>query len=335
MPGNEPKRVNVAFIGCGVVGRRHAECFRGDRRVEVAVCSDPSREAAARLRNEFFPQAEIETDASRAIAGHGARAAVICSPTTVHYEQCCQAFEAGLDVLCEKPLADRREQIVDLIGRAVQTGRLLLVGYQRRYKAPYVTARREFTERAEWYGPLRQVHLYVCERWQQTIHGTWRDDPRVGAGYFGDAGSHQIDVVNFITGERPTRVFALSERRGSQVEITTQAMSQLTSGAGLFAHFVGDANHWREDIHFHCRDGDLLLRSEKIYRAKENRVEEIFDLAPDGSPDAAFIDAILDGKPIVSGPEIALPMYDWTEAVLRSNRERAWVSVGDPSGGRK
>jgi predicted dehydrogenase len=327
MSENESKKVRIALIGCGVVGRRHAECLRGDRRVELAVCCDPSPEAAARVRDEYFPQAQVETDTSRAIAAHGAQAAIICSPTPAHYEQCCHAFEAGLDVLCEKPLADRREQIVDLIERTRRNGRLLLVGYQRRYKAPYVTARRELTERADWYGPLRQVHVYVCERWQQTIHGTWRDDPRVGAGYFGDAGSHQIDVVNFVTGERPQRVFAHSERRGSQVEITTQVMAQLTGGAGLFAHFVGDASHWREDIYFHCREGDLLLRNEKVYRAKDNRVEEILDLEPDHSPDAAFIDALLDGKPIVSGPEIALPMQDWTAGVLRSSREGTWVSL--------
>lgn len=326
MSGSD-RKLRLGLIGCGVVGIRHAGSLRANRRVEVAVCCDPSREAAARLRDEFFPQAAVEIDAGAAIGHHGLQAVVICSPTTAHYEQCCQALEAGLDVLCEKPLADRREQIVDLIDRKNRSGRLLMVGYQRRYRAPYVTARRELTQRADWYGPLRQVHLYVCERWQQTIHGTWRDDPRVGAGYFGDAGSHQVDVVEFITGQRPVRVFAHSERRGSQVEITTQALATLTHGAGLLAHFVGDANSWREDIHFHCRDGDLLVRQEKLFRAKENRVEEVFDLMPDSTPDAAFVDALLDGKPMVSPPEIALPMHDWTIAVLQSSREGAWVEI--------
>src|SRR5690349_1767444 len=97
-------KLRIVLIGCGVVGRRHAEALRADRRVEVAVCCDPSHAAAARLRDEFFPQAQVETDAGRALATHGLQAAVICSPTTAHYEQCCQAFAAGLDVLCEKPL---------------------------------------------------------------------------------------------------------------------------------------------------------------------------------------------------------------------------------------
>jgi len=202
---------------------------------------------------------------------------------------------------------------------------LLVVSYQRRYKSPYLTARRELTERADWYGPLSQVHIFVCERWQQTIQGTWRDDPRVGAGYFGDAGSHQIDVMNFITGQRPTAVLAVSSARESKVEIVTQAFARLSRGAGLAAHFVGDANHWREDIHFHCRDADLLLRSEKLYRARRNQIEEILDLEPPSSPDAAFVNALIDGAPTCSPAEIALPMHDWTEAVLLSIREGRWV----------
>lgn len=325
---NEPDRkLRLGLIGCGVVGERHAGCLRADRRVEVAVCCDPAGPAATQLRDEYFPQAAVETDVLAALRNHALQAAVICSPTTAHYEQCCEAFAAGVDVLCEKPLADSRERILDLIDRKNRSGRLLMLGYQRRYRAPYATARRELMEHAEWYGPLRQVHLYVCERWQQTIHGTWRDDPNVGAGYFGDAGSHQVDIVNFITGQRPARVFAQSERRGSQVEITTQAMAVLTGGAGMCAHFVGDANHWREDIHFHCRDGDLMIRQEKLFRAKANQTEEILDLLPDSTPDAAFIAALLDGTPMVSPAELALPMHDWTAAVLRSIGEGAWVEI--------
>ncbi|HQU43801.1 MAG TPA: Gfo/Idh/MocA family oxidoreductase [Pirellulales bacterium] len=320
-------KLRLGLIGCGVVGRRHAGQLRGDSRVELVVCCDPAIQAARGLRDEFAPQAAVETDAFRALAEHRLQAVIIGSPTQMHYEHCCRAFDLGLAVLCEKPLAARREEIVDLIDRSRGKGHFLMVGYQRRYRAPYATARRELTERAEWYGPLKQVHVYVCERWQQTIQGTWRDDPQVGAGYFGDAGSHQIDIVNFISGQRPVKVFASSEQRGSQVEIATQVMARLDGGAGLFAHFVGDANHWREDIYFHCRDGDLLLRSEKLYRAKSNHTEQIFDLLPDSSPDRAFADWLLDGKPMVSPPEIALPMHDWTAAVLKSAKEGSWVEV--------
>jgi predicted dehydrogenase len=324
--------VRIGLIGCGAVGRLHAERLAADTRAAIRVLCDPSASTAEEVRQRYAPEAAIETDVVEALDRHALDAVVISSPTLLHYKQVCLAFDRGLDVLCEKPLAATREQVVDLIERHHRMRRVLCVAYQRRYKAAYRTARRELTERAEVYGPLKQVHIFVCERWEQTIRGTWRDDPRIGAGYFGDAGSHQIDVVNYITGQRPVAVYATSDRRASSVEIVTTALARLEGGAGLTAHFVGDANHWREDIHFHCRDADLLLRSTAvthadIYRACENRLEQVTDLEAESSPDHALIDAIVDGTPTLSPAEVALPMFDWTEGVLRSIKEDQWIEL--------
>ncbi|HUY91789.1 MAG TPA: Gfo/Idh/MocA family oxidoreductase [Pirellulales bacterium] len=319
--------VRIGLIGCGAIGKLHAERLKADPRAEIAVLCDPDLSRAERLRAELSLSAEVASEPQAALAAAGLRAAVIASPTLSHYEQVCLAFELGLDVLCEKPLAARREEIADLIERRDRLGRILSVSYQRRYKAPYRTARRELAERADWYGPLNEVHVFVCERWQQTIHGTWRDDPLVGAGYFGDAGSHQIDVVHFITGRRPEAVLAQSDRCGSRVEIVTRVLARMTGGAGLVAHFVGRANHWSEDIYFHCRDADLLLRNEKLSRAKQNRVEPVADLLPEVSPNQAFLDGILAGTATLSPAEAALPMYDWTAAVLQSIGSGDWVAL--------
>ena len=270
---------------------------------------------------------------------------MICSPTTRHHDQASLALERGLHVLCEKPLASDRAQILDLIERQKRSGRVLSIAHQRRYMAPYATARRELTERAAFYGPIRQIHLFVCERWLQTITGTWRDDPAVGAGYFGDAGIHQVDIIHFLTGLSAQRVFAVSDRRSSRVEIVTAVLAELAGGMRMAAHFVGDANHWREDIHLHGATGDLLLRGEpdfrvNVYRAQHNQVEQITDLEPESSPDANFVDAILGLRPTLTPPEIALPIYDWTQAVLAScpqrrplGRCRAPAGSGQPAAG--
>jgi predicted dehydrogenase len=330
------RKPRLALIGCGKIAAYHAQNLVADGRAEIAVCCDPRRESAAFLRDRLAPGAAIENDELQAFERHQLDGVIICSPTTRHHDQASLALERGLHVLCEKPLASDRAQILDLIERQKRSGRVLSVAHQRRYMAPYATARRELTEHADYYGPLRQIHLFVCERWHQTITGTWRDDPAVGAGYFGDAGIHQIDIIHFLTGLSAERVFAVSDRRSSRVEIVTAVMAEFSGGVGLAAHFVGDANHWREDIHFHCADGDLLLyneldpksNSEEVYRTKENKIERITDLEPESSPDANFVDAILGLRPTLSPPQIALPIYDWTQAVLTSAREGRWVNVG-------
>ena len=182
------------------------------------------------MRDSLAPGAAVETDELKAVEQYQLDGVVICSPTTRHHDQASLALERGLHVLCEKPIASSRSQILDLIERQKRSGRILSVAHQRRYMSAYATARRELTERADFYGPLQQIHVFVCERWMQTITGNWRDDPAVGAGYFGDAGIHQIDVIHFITGRTAERVFAVSDRRSSRVEIATAVLAEFTGG---------------------------------------------------------------------------------------------------------
>lgn len=323
---SEPLR--LAMIGCGGIARRHAEWLRDEPRAQVVACCDPVAATAESLCREFFPQARVETEFSAVLAGDRLEAVVLCSPTRLHYDQVCLALEAGLHVLCEKPLALERAQVVDLIARRARAGCVLSIAHQRRYKPPYATARRELTERAEVYGPVQQIHVFVCERWQQTIAGTWRDDATVGAGYFGDAGIHQIDIVHFVTDQHARRLLAASDRRGSHVEIATRVLAEMSGGASLAAHFVGNAHHYREDMHFHCRHADLLIRDETLWRAVDNRLELVSELVPEGNPLRAFVDAVLEGSPTVTPAEIALPIHDWTSAVMRSAGASVWVDVG-------
>lgn len=320
--------VRVGILGCGVVSRVHARRLI-DHGARITWLCDPDLAAAERLANELGTRPSWTADVAGLLAGVEIDAAVLCSPTGLHYEQARLALAHGVDVLCEKPLAGRREEIEDLIAKARENQRILSVSYQRRYEAPYATARRELAERADWYGGLRSVHVFVCEHWAQTIAGTWRDDAALGAGYFGDAGSHQVDAVFFIAGRCPTRVFAHSDRRGHNVEVVTRVLADLTGGVPLVAHFVGDAHHWREDIHFHCERGDLLLRNCSLFRARDNRVEQVpaGEMVGDDDPDGAFLRAIQQRAPTVSSAECALPMWDWTRAVLESAREQKWVDI--------
>jgi predicted dehydrogenase len=315
------------LVGCGAIARRHTTALRGNPRACWTCLCDPRPGAAAALAAEFEPAAAGAPDFAAALARHACDAVVLCSPNAEHYEQTCRALERGLHVLCEKPLAVRREHIDDLCARASAAGRIVSIAHQRRYKSAYVTARRELSAAAELYGPVRQVHIFTCEHWAQNIAGTWRDDPAQNLGYCGDAGIHQIDVTYFLTGRHARRLYAVGDRRETHVQIVTRILAELEGGIGLSAHYVGDAHHWREDMHFHCERADLVIRNEQLFRAVDGKCEPVADLEPDGDPLTGFVDAILAGRPTVSPPEIARPIYAWNEAVARSLAAGGWVDV--------
>ena len=311
--------VNLALIGCGAIARLHVQRLLTDPRARVVGLCDFDLSAARRLRDELSVDAQVFPALAQLLDSCPLDAAVICTPTLLHFEQVLLCRQRGLHVLCEKPLADTRERIVQLIELTRGGGPVLSVSYQRRYDAIYRTLRHEV--RSGRWGPVQSVTTHSAERWQQTIAGTWRDDPQLNpGGFLGDAGSHKIDMLFFVTGLSPREVFAHSHRRGSRVEIVTSVSGLLTGGVALSMNFIGNAQHWREDFHVHCAEADLVIREGTMWIARNNRFEKSEDLEPPSSPDIAFLDVITAGAPNEAPPDCALPVFDFTQAVLESAR---------------
>lgn len=297
-----------------------------DGRIEISLLCDPIESAAKTLASMFAPSAQIVTEENDAIDPKHVDAVILCSPTTLHHRQASLALERGLDVLVEKPIASTTKEAHDLIQRRDGAQRILGVAYQRRFEPIYRTARREIQERSELYGNVREIHVFACERWAQTIEGTWRNDPSFSGGFFADAGSHQIDACFFITGLMPIELRADIDFRDKRVAIETSIRATLKGGAILVAHFVGDAHHWSEEIIIHGDRGDLVLRNgQEIERWSDNQMTRIIDLESGTSPNRDFIDDVvrrIEGKKLsfAAPAECGVVMAAWTEGVLESAR---------------
>lgn len=322
--------IRLAIIGCGQIGRVHTERLLADGRARIAALCDPAISAAERLRDELVGEAQSFGDVAAMLDAVPLDAAIICTPTHLHYGQVRALWDRGVPVLCEKPLADTRERIVELIDLARGGSPLLSLAYQRRYWATIRTLRRE-VQSGRW-GAVKSITSYNAERWQQTIAGTWRDDPRFNpGGFLGDAGSHKLDLLFFVTGLRPVEVFAHSDRRGSRVEIVTTLSARLTGDVALGMNFVGDAEHFREDFHVHCEGADLCIRERQVWVCRENRIEKIAGLEPETNPDVAFLDCLTCGAANAAPADCALPVWDFTHAILESARTQRLVTLPLPS----
>lgn len=320
--------IKLALVGCGQIGRLHAERIVADGRCRIVAVCDSSPENARRLASQFARDAAVVADLARVIKSTAVDAAVICTPTQQHFDQTSALRAAGIHVLCEKPLADTRERIVQLMTETKSGGPLLSVAYQRRYWAAYRTLRREVWSGR--HGPVRSLSAHVAEGWQPTIGGTWRDDPQQNpGGFIGDAGSHKIDMVFYVTGLLPVEVFAHSDRRGSQVEIVTTVSARLEGNVALSMSFIGDSQHFREDFQVHCAEADLLYRDGSVWMARNNQVEKIAVLEPESNPNAAFCDTLLLGAPNVASADVALPVWDFTQAILESARTQKLVRLNE------
>jgi predicted dehydrogenase len=311
-------RFRIAMIGCGRMGRLHTARLHEDARARVTSLFDVDAATARALQQDLAPHATVFSHMDHLLQTGELDAAVICTPTDAHFEQVRACRAHGLAVLCEKPLTDTSGRTRQLIDES-QAGPPLVVAYQRRSWATYRTLHRELAS-GRW-GPIREVTSHNTEYWQQTIAGTWRDDPQINpGGFLGDAGSHKLDALLFVTGLTPASVFARSDNCGSRVPIVTNASVITQQGVPMVLDFIGNAHHQAEDLHLHCREADLMIRDWRIWIAEGNVVQPLRPLEPDSQPAVTFLD-LLDGTLENPAPAAcALPVLLLTEAILNSSR---------------
>ncbi len=312
--------LRFAIAGCGRMGRHHAEHLYKDGRGIVTAVFDSHAETAQRLNHELKLGADI-APSFEALAERGdVDVALLCTPTGLHYEQSKICLANGWHVLCEKPLANTRAEILELIDlarAAEQRGQVFSLGYQRRYWSGFRTLRKQIAS-GVW-GPVRAFQTHCVEFWQQSIHGKWRDDPRQNpGGFIGDAGSHKIDMLFHLTGLLPREVFARTWKCGSQVEIVASISAVLGEDIPCTIDFLGRAHHLGEDVSIYCAEADLLVRQDRLWIGHERRLEPLPMTEPDSNPVSGLIDAILGLAPNLCPADAALPVYDFKQAVFRS-----------------
>ncbi|MBS0206303.1 MAG: Gfo/Idh/MocA family oxidoreductase [Planctomycetes bacterium] len=322
-------RIRFAIIGCGRMGRHHGQKLIDDGRGEIAALLDAQRPMAAGLQQELCPTARICDTLEQLVSLDNIEAAIICTPTAEHHRQALACLDRGWHVLCEKPLAAHRAEILELIARselAVARRQAFSLGYQRRHTSLYRTIRREV--RSGRWGSVRAIVSHNVENWQPTITGTWRDDPRQNTGGFvTDAGSHKIDLLFYITGLTPQEVFARSQTWGSHVEIVTSVSALFSGDVTATIDFIGHAQYLGEDLSIHCERADLMIRHGEFWIAREGQMERQAVDEPESTPVNSFLDTILQGTAELSPPSAALPVFDLTWAILESGRRKQPVCV--------
>lgn len=129
------KAIDIAIVGCGAVVERYYLPELSDLQargsVRVKALYDPNPERIA-LLGDRFPDASRLGDLDQ-IGGAGAHLAIVASPAGMHAEHTLAALQAGLHVLCEKPMAASVAEAQGMIDAARERGRLLAIGLSRRF----------------------------------------------------------------------------------------------------------------------------------------------------------------------------------------------------------
>jgi len=124
--------LRVALIGAGGIGEHHAARYSKVSGAELVATVDVDGERAKAVAEKYgIPNAYTSID--EAIAAGGLDAVDICLPTWLHKEAAVKAAEAGLHVLCEKPMAVSLEDADAMIDAANAASVKLMIAQCRRW----------------------------------------------------------------------------------------------------------------------------------------------------------------------------------------------------------
>lgn len=356
------KQLRIGVVGTGWwVDTMHLPALKSHPQAEVVALCGRNRARAQPLADKFaIPH--VYADYRQMVEEARLDAVVISSPDETHYEIAMAAFDAGLHVLCEKPLATNSALAKAMLARAEASGRKHMVFFTFRW-LPHMRYLFELVDEgylgAIYHGYFRWLLAYppfLIDGWRARANGA-----------LADVGSHLVDMAHRTMGDIaqvnaqirswPQAMNAAGERFGPANDAAT-AMLQFASGAmgviqvSSVAHTAGQWEGWQVLLHgekgslelSHTADGQLILwgarrgeaRSMPLSapahlltglppeQAENPKSEDVFTRQAVGS--RLFVDAILQDLPVTPTFFEGFKVQQVIDAALESNRRGCWVA---------
>ena len=325
-------KIRVGFIGCGGNASGHIGRVLDIPEAEVVALCDVDQASLQRAKERHAQAAELPefTHYQEMLEQVELDAVEISTPHTLHFEQIMAALDKGLHVLTEKPMVCTVDHARQVIAKAEETSKVLMISYQRHLQAQYRYVRNQIA--AGELGDIQFISALQDQKWYQGTIGLWRQQMALsGGGQLNDSGSHLLDIVLWMTGLEVAEVQAYMEYFDSEVDINSALSLRFGNGALGTIAVVGNSptgGMW-EDITIWGTKAVVYIRQGQIFYKTQhsNEVYEVNNLPGSTTPDQNFIDAILGRDQVQVPPECGLRVIELTEAAWASAASEQPVKV--------
>lgn len=256
---------------------------------------------------------KVWTDVGAALKDDAIDAVYIATPVSLHAPLALAALAAGKHVLCEKPMALDYPAAYGMVAAARESRRLLGVAYYRRLY-PKVRRAAELIAEGAIGRPL--LAFAATHNWfdAKDGHRAWLLDPALaGGGPLYDTACHRIDVFNLLFGE-PTAVTAQLSNTllPGPVEDSATLLIDYHSGLRGIVDARRNSHFARDEFRILGADGEIDLTPLNAPALVHPGGVEQLPAHPNLHYPLVenFVSAVLDGAPLASSGETALPT-DW------------------------
>lgn len=346
-------KLQVALIGCGMIAHGHAEGIALDGRAELAAVVYGKNKAAADAFAAKYGIPFVTNNYREIIAKGGIDIAIVCTPGGSHAEISVAFLNAGIHVLCEKPLAVGIADMTAMINAAEQHRVLLGCVFPNRTRDDLQKAKALIDSGI--LGRMLMVEFqyrgYRSPSYYST--STWKGSIADGGGCLMNQGSHGIDALVYLAGN-VKRVCAVCDTmaRPMEAEDTACALLEFENGAHgtlmgtTLSHFP-ETNSECERIRMEFEQGTVIYADGKtmVYKSLSDdelqteaiclteKIEnygdkpEDIDMAAHYAIVSNFIDGILLDTPLIAPARDARRAIDLILTIYRSSASGTWEEV--------
>jgi predicted dehydrogenase len=220
--------LRIGLLGCGQIARAvHLPVLRGLPDARVAAIAE-SNDAALAAAAAMVPDASRFSDYQELIRSGGLDAVVICLPPHLHAPSAIAAFEAGLHVYLEKPLAPTASEGARVLEAWRRAGTVGMIGFNFRFH-PQVERIRQRVRAGE-VGTVLGVRTVFSILPHEIPE--WKRTRALGGGVLLDLASHHVDLVHHLLGEPVVRAYASVRSLAAEGDHAALQL-ELASGASM------------------------------------------------------------------------------------------------------
>lgn len=199
------KKVRIGMVGAGNIANTHLYAYQNIENVEIAAICDIN---SARLKEtaDLFGISKRYATEAEMLADVTLDAVDVCVWNCNHAKCTIDALDAGLHVLCEKPMAYSVKEAEEMLEAAKRNNRLLMIGFVNRFKSEVYIAE-DFIQDGH-IGDIYYAKAAYLRR--HGAPGGWFCNKALsGGGPVIDLGVHIVDITRFLMGNpKPISVFA-------------------------------------------------------------------------------------------------------------------------------
>ncbi|OLS40558.1 Gfo/Idh/MocA family protein [Bacillus sp. MRMR6] len=341
-------KLRVGVIGCGSIAQhRHLPEYKMNTHVELVAVCDSNEQRANEVAEKYG--AKAFTSYEELVNSGLVDVVSVCTPNYLHAPISIAALNAGIHVLCEKPMATSWEEAEEMIVAAKISGKKLMIAHNQRFVPSHQRARQLIAN-----GEIGKIYSFRTafghggpEGWSvEGKEGWFFQKEKAFVGAMGDLGVHKTDLLRYVLGEEITEVGSFVETSAKDfADVDDNAVCVLKTESGIIGTLAAS---W---AYVSSEDNSTIIYGEKaILRLEDDPTNSLvvqyangevvnYQLGKIQSNDSGgqnnshviekFVEAVIQNQEVPVTGEEGMKSLEVILAALESNETKQIVRVRD------